>query len=143
MKQINCRSLCNLMLLLAITVGAIFTSCKKDDLDGASDEGAVAAITGTWKGSITWNKGSSMTATFDSDGKVKIWWTENPLLDSYYFEGDYTISKKKIRFKGLACSQGSSLSSGWEVDETSGYTIRDGVLSFEFSLHQSWELKAQ
>lgn len=124
-----------------------FASCSSDDDDdfgGGSNEDAVAAIIGTWSGQmVNGPTGSSMTANFYSDGTVKIWWTENPLLATYYFSGTYTISKNKIRFKGMACTDGSSLSSGWDVEETTSYSLKDDILKFKFQLNQEWQLTAQ
>ena len=132
-------------LALFFCVG--FASCSSDDdddLSETSNEDAVTAITGNWKGKIVnGNSGSSMTANFYSDGTVKIWWTENPLLATYYFSGTYTISKNKIRFKGMACTDGSSLSSGWDVEETTSYSLKNNILKFEFQLKQEWQLTAQ
>ncbi len=140
-----CLNLMPVFLALFVCVG--LASCSSDDDDdfgGTSNEEAVTAITGTWKGiPVNGNSGASMTANFYADGTVQIWWTTNPNLATYYFSGTYTISKSKINFKGKACTDGSSLSSGWDVDETTSYTLKNDVLNFCFDLRQEWQLTAQ
>lgn len=135
----------SLMLLIGVVMmGTAFTACSDDDdTGGGSSEEAIEAITGTWKGGNPRNPNASMTVNFYSDGTVRLWWTTNPLNATYYFEGTYTITKKNIHLKGMACTNGSSLASGWDVDESSSYSIKDGVLKFQFNYRQDWVLKAQ
>lgn len=131
-----------LPFLLALFVCVGFASCSDGGDDELNGPEVIEAVTGTWKGEKL-RGGGSMTAKFYSDSTVEIWWASNPLLCTYYFSGIYDISKKKILFKGRACTNGSSLSSGWDVNETTSYSIKNGVLSFDFDLKQEWVLRAQ
>lgn len=118
--------------LLIGVLSAGFVACGDDDEPDSPE--AAASIIGTWRGYSEMQNPTkdAMTAKFYEDGTCEIWWYNNPLLCSYYFRGDYTISKKKLKLVGLWCDQGDRPSR--EYDQTVDYSIKNGVLSFKFDL---------
>lgn len=119
------------MLIGMLSIG--FVSCGGDD-DEPENPAAVASIVGTWRGHSEIQKPTkdAMTAKFYDDGTCEIWWYNNPLLASYYFRGEYTITKKKLHLVGLWGNQGDRPSI--EYDKNVSYTLKDGVLCFKFDL---------
>lgn len=124
-----------LKFLYAVLVGIVafsFTACSDDDDE--SEVVSVESIVGTWKG---YSEGHApteeqMEARFYEDGTCVIWWYHNPLLCSYYFEGSYSVTKKKLRLNGLWCAQGDR--PDMEYDKTVDYSIEGEQLRFKFDL---------
>lgn len=129
-----------LKFICAMLIGVLsagFVSCG--DENEPNDPNSTSSIVGTWHGYSDAQKPSNdpMCAKFYEDGTCEIWWYHNPLLCSYYFSGEYTVSKKKLHIKGLWCDQGSR--PHIEYDKTVTYSIKNGVLQFKFDLAR-WNL---
>ena len=124
---------CCALLIGALCVG--FVSCG-DDEEPDNPE-ALASIVGTWSGYREPQSPTekSMTAKFYEDGTCEVWWYNNPLLASYYFSGEYTITKKKLHIVGMYGDQGSR--PYIDYDKSVDYSIKNGVLKFKFVLSES------
>ena len=122
------------LLIGVLSIG--FVSCGNDN-DEPDDPNASAFIVGTWEGYREPQKPSvkSMTAKFYDDGTCEIWWYDNPLISSYYFSGEYTVTKKKLHIVGMYGDQGSR--PFIDYDNTVGYSIKNGILKFKFDLANS------
>lgn len=109
-----------------------FAACGDSDDD--SDAVPSESIVGTWKGYSEGHKPTEeqMEARFYEDGTCKIWWYHNPLLCSYYFEGTYTATRKKLHIEGLLGDQGDRPSI--EYSKTVNYSVKEDQLKFEFDL---------
>lgn len=118
------------LLIGVLSVG--FVSCGDDD-DEPDNPDAIASIVGTWRGYSEMQQPTkdAMTAKFYEDGTCEIWWYNNPLLASYYFRGDYTITKKKLHLVGLYGDQYDR--PHIEYDQNVSYSLKDGVLCFKFN----------
>lgn len=119
------------MLIGVLSIG--FVSCGGDDDEPENPE-AAASIIGTWEGYREPQTSSekSMTAKFYDDGTCEIWWYDNPLLATWYFKGDYSVTKKKLHLVGMYGENGYH--QYIEYDKTVDYSIKNGVLTFKFDL---------
>lgn len=122
------------MLIGVLSIG--FVSCG-DDNDEPDEPTATANIVGTWTGyrEPQASTEKSMTAKFYDDGTCEVWWYDNPLITSYYFSGEYTVTKKKIHFVGKYGDQGDK--PFIEYDKSVDYSLKNGVLKFKFVLANS------
>ncbi len=127
-----------LWVVLTCVMAVSFSSCNSEE-DEPLDPSVAQNIVGTWKGHNIIQAASDdpMCAKFYEDGTCEIWWYQNPLLASYYFTGEYTMTKKKLHLKGLFSDQGSR--PHIEYDRTADYTLKGDVLKFRFDL-TDWTL---
>lgn len=133
-------------MFVVATLSIGFTACGNDDDDGPDVN--IEDIVGTWEGYNTLQGASSMdseygvpmTARFYDDGTCEIWWYQNPLLQTCYFTGEYTLNKNQLRLVGKYGPNGDTPSV--EYDKTVECSIKDGILQFYFDL-TDWILTKQ
>lgn len=131
----------NMLIAILLSICSLsLISCRDDDDE--PDSGSNVSIVGTWKGhnTVASKDDDAMTARFYEDGTCEIWWYWNPYVDSYYFTGSYSLSKKKLHLKGYYGSQGST--PYIEYDQNKGCTIKNGVMNFFFDLGE-WYITKQ
>ncbi|MBP3299581.1 MAG: hypothetical protein J6L73_07900 [Muribaculaceae bacterium] len=125
--------------LLIGVMSVSFAACGDDDDDQPANPADSKNIVGTWKGYNELQKPSDdpMTARFYEDGTCEIWWYQNPLITTYYFRGEYTVSKGKLHLKGKYGDNGDT--PHIEYDKTVGYSVKDNTLKFKFH-NTNWTL---
>lgn len=125
--------------MLVATFSLTFVSCGGDDDDEPEVPSSSVVVTpqllsGTWKGNFQDYTGirDELMTIYWSESFLQIWWTHYKNLDTYHFEGNYSIKDNKLTIKGRYGRKGHIFSQDYERTVPIYMSEDHNTIKFEF-----------